>query len=192
MFSTSIYLASQSPRRRELLTQIGIDYELILNDIDETILLNEKPESYVKRLAIEKAKAGQCLSTESKPVLGADTVVVLDNHIMGKPIDEQDAMAMLLSLSGREHQVMTAVALVLGDDIRCEVVITKVTFRTINKQEALNYWQTNEPKDKAGGYGIQGLGAQFVEKVDGCYFAVVGLPLMKTQQMLKSLVSSVS
>jgi septum formation protein len=189
MFSTSIYLASQSPRRRDLLTQIGIDYEVILNEIDESILPNETPESYVKRLATEKAKAGQYLTTENKPVLGADTVVVLDNLVMGKPVDEQHAMAMLLSLSGREHQVMTAVALVLGDEVRCEVVITKVTFRSINKQEALDYWQTNEPKDKAGGYGIQGFGAQFVEKIDGCYFAVVGLPLMKTQQMLKSLVS---
>lgn len=189
MFSTSIYLASQSPRRRDLLTQIGIKYELLSSEIDESILPNEKPKDYVKRLAVEKAKAGKNISTEHKPVLGADTIVVLDNHIMGKPVDEQHAMAMLLSLSGREHQVMTAVALILGDEIRCEVVITTVKFRAINEQEALNYWQTNEPKDKAGGYGIQGIGAQFVENIDGCYFAVVGLPLMKTQEMLKSLIN---
>jgi septum formation protein len=187
--SPSIYLASQSPRRRELLTQIGIEYELLSNDIDETPLKDEKASDYVQRLAIEKARAGQTLATANKPVLGADTIVVVDNKLLGKPLSQQDAMAMLLSLSNRTHQVMTAIAFVQGDKVVSEVVKTQVTFRAINEEEALNYWLSGEPEDKAGGYGIQGLGAQFVEKIDGCYFAVVGLPLMKTQQLLNRLSS---
>jgi len=186
--SPSIYLASQSPRRRELLTQIGIEYELLLNDIDETPLADESAHDYVERLAIAKARAGQLLAVDNKPVLGADTIVVVDKKLLGKPRNKQDAMAMLLSLSNRTHQVMTAIALVQGDDVLSEVVMTQVTFRAINEQEALNYWLSGEPKDKAGGYGIQGLGGQFVEKIDGCYFSVVGLPLMKTQQLLNRLV----
>jgi len=185
--SSSIYLASQSPRRRELLTQIGIEYEILLNEIDETPLANEQADDYVRRLAIEKARAGQQLATEDKPVLGADTIVVIDKQLLGKPSCQQDAMAMLLSLSDRTHQVLTAVALVQGDKVLSEVVTTQVTFRKINEQEALNYWLSGEPKDKAGGYGIQGLGGQFVEKIEGCYFSVVGLPLMKTQQLLNRL-----
>jgi septum formation protein len=187
--SSSIYLASQSPRRRELLTQIGIEYELLSNDIDETPLKDELASDYVQRLAIEKARAGKKLATENKPVLGADTIVVVDNKLLGKPCNEKDAIAMLLSLSNRTHQVMTAVALVQGDQVVSDVVMTNVTFRAINEQEALSYWLSGEPKDKAGGYGIQGLGAQFVEKIEGCYFAVVGLPLMKTQQLLNRLSS---
>lgn len=182
--SESIYLASQSPRRRELLDQIGVQFELLNTDIDETPLDNEAAGDYVKRLAIEKATAGQSIATADKPVLGADTIVVLDNQLLGKPRNKEHAISMLLALSGRQHQVMTAVALVQGDVTVSDVVTTSVTFRTISEQEALNYWDTDEPKDKAGGYGIQGLGAQFVEKIDGCYFAVVGLPLMKTQQLL--------
>jgi len=185
--SSSIYLASQSPRRRELLTQIGIEYEILLNEIDETPLANEQADDYVRRLAIEKARAGQQLATEDKPVLGADTIVVIDKQLLGKPSCQQDAMAMLLSLSDRTHQVLTAVALVHGDKVLSEVSTTQVTFRKINEQEALNYWLSGEPKDKAGGYGIQGLGGQFVEKIEGCYFSVVGLPLMKTQQLLNRL-----
>ena len=187
--SESIYLASQSPRRRELLTQIDIPFELLNADIDESPLDNEAAGDYVKRLAIEKAKAGQLTAIEDKPVLGADTIVVLDKQLLGKPRNKEHAISMLLALAGRQHQVMTAVALVQGDAIVSEVVTTTVTFRSISEQEALNYWDSNEPKDKAGGYGIQGLGAQFVEKIDGCYFAVVGLPLMKTQQLLSKLSS---
>jgi len=185
--SSSIYLASQSPRRRELLTQIGIEYEILLNEIDETPIADEQADDYVRRLAIEKARAGQQLATEDKPVLGADTIVVIDKQLLGKPSCQQDAMAMLLSLSDRTHQVLTAVALVHGDKVLSEVSTTQVTFRKINEQEALNYWLSGEPKDKAGGYGIQGLGGQFVEKIEGCYFSVVGLPLMKTQQLLNRL-----
>ncbi|WP_435275059.1 Maf family protein [Psychrobium sp. nBUS_13] len=185
--SESIYLASQSPRRRELLDQIGIQFELLSADIDETPLDNEAAGDYVKRLAIEKATAGQLTAMANKPVLGADTIVVLDNQLLGKPRNKEHAISMLLALAGRQHQVMTAVALVQRDVIVSDVVTTTVTFRSISEQEALNYWDSEEPKDKAGGYGIQGLGAQFVEKIDGCYFAVVGLPLMKTQQLLSKL-----
>lgn len=185
--SESIYLASQSPRRRELLDQIGIEFELLSAEIDETPLDNEAAGDYVKRLAIEKAKAGQAIAMANKPVLGADTIVVLDNQLLGKPRNKDHAINMLLALAGRQHQVMTAVALVQGDVVVSEVVTTAVTFRLISEQEALNYWDSEEPKDKAGGYGIQGLGGQFVEKIDGCYFAVVGLPLMKTQQLLSKL-----
>lgn len=188
--SASIYLASQSPRRRELLEQINISYELLSASIDETPLDNEAAADYVKRLAVEKARAGQAVAAEEKPVLGADTIVVLDDKLLGKPRDKEDAISTLMALSGRQHQVMTAVALVQGDKVVCDVVTTAVTFRTISEQEALNYWHCGEPKDKAGGYGIQGLGAQFVEKIDGCYFAVVGLPLMKTQQLLTALLST--
>ncbi|MGB0833968.1 MAG: Maf family protein [Psychrobium sp.] len=188
--SASIYLASQSPRRRELLEQINISYELLSASIDETPLDNEAAADYVKRLAVEKARAGQAVAAENKPVLGADTIVVLDDKLLGKPRDKEDAISTLMALGGRQHQVMTAVALVQGDKVVCDVVTTTVTFRTISEQEALNYWHSGEPKDKAGGYGIQGLGAQFVEKIDGCYFAVVGLPLMKTQQLLTALSST--
>ncbi|OIQ46865.1 MAG: septum formation inhibitor Maf [Gammaproteobacteria bacterium MedPE] len=185
--SESIYLASQSPRRRELLEQIGIEFEVLRAEIDETPLDNEAAGDYVKRLAIEKAKAGQAIAMANKPVLGADTIVVLDDQLLGKPRNKDHAISMLLALAGRQHQVMTAVALVQGDVVVSDVVTTAVTFRIISEQEALNYWDSEEPKDKAGGYGIQGLGAQFVEKIDGCYFAVVGLPLMKTQQLLSKL-----
>lgn len=187
--SHSIYLASQSPRRRELLSQIGIEFECIVADIDETPLSNENASDYVKRLAIAKARAGQQQATIIKPILGSDTIVVRDDALLGKPKDQQDAMAMLLSLSNRSHKVMTAVAIIQNDIVMCDVATTHVTFRDISEQEALNYWLSGEPKDKAGGYGIQGLGAQFVEKINGCYFSVVGLPLMKTQQMLNSLQS---
>ncbi|MCG7532363.1 Maf family nucleotide pyrophosphatase [Psychrobium sp. MM17-31] len=188
--SASIYLASQSPRRRELLEQINIGYELLSASIDETPLDNEAAADYVKRLAVEKARAGQAFATENKPVLGADTIVVIDEKLLGKPRDQEHAISMLMALSNRQHQVMTAVALVLDDEVVCDVVTTSVTFRAISEQEALNYWHSGEPKDKAGGYGIQGLGGQFVEKIDGCYFAVVGLPLMKTQQLIAELLST--
>lgn len=190
--SHSIYLASQSPRRRELLTQIGVEFELLSASIDETPLDNEPAAAYVERLAMEKARAGQALAKQVKPILGADTIVVLDDKLLGKPKDKRDGIAMLLALAGREHQVMTAVAIVQAEQVVSEVVTTKVRFRSITEQEALNYWRSDEPKDKAGGYGIQGLGAQFVEKIDGCYFAVVGLPLMKTQALLNRLSSLVN
>lgn len=181
-----LYLASGSPRRRELLTQIGVPFTAISADIDETPLPLESPSAYVERLARGKAEAGRnAVSSEASCcVLGADTAVVLDGKILGKPVDEADACAMLKMLSGREHQVLTAIALLDLD--RCEslVVTSLVRFREISTDEAAAYWTSGEPRDKAGGYGIQGLGAVFVAGLTGSYSAVVGLPLCETAQLL--------
>ena len=186
---TSLYLASGSPRRRELLTQIGVPFSTVSAAIDETPLVNEAATAYVERLAREKARAGYKHVTASPPgddfcVLGADTAVVLDGQILGKPVDEADALAMLMALSGREHEVLTAIALM--DATRCEtrVVSSAVRFRNISTQEAARYWASGEPLDKAGGYAIQGLGAVFVSGLEGSYSAVVGLPVCETAELL--------
>ena len=183
--SNAIYLASKSPRRRELLSQIDIDFELIEIDVDETAQTAESAADYVRRLAIEKAQAGLLNSDGLRPVLGADTIVVLGEKILGKPIDKKDGVAMLLSLSNRSHQVMTAIAVATHKELRSDVVISDVTFREITPQEAEVYWCTNEPADKAGGYGIQGYAGKFVKNINGSYFAVVGLPLLETEQLLQ-------
>jgi len=181
-----LYLASGSARRRELLTQIGVPFTAISADIDETPLTHESPAAYVERLARSKAEAGRAAVASDAPfcVLGADTAVVLDGKILGKPVDEDDACAMLKMLSGCEHQVLTAIALLDFD--RCEslVVTSQVRFREISPDEAAAYWASGEPRDKAGGYGIQGLGAVFVAGLTGSYSAVVGLPLCETAQLL--------
>ncbi|MBV4460319.1 Maf-like protein [Pseudomonas sp. COR58] len=181
-----LYLASGSPRRRELLTQIGVPFTAVSADIDETPSPHETPSAYVERLARGKAEAGRRAvgSSDGGCVLGADTAVVLDGKILGKPVDEADACAMLMMLSGREHEVLTAIALV--EDGRCEsqVVRSRVRFRAIGQTEAVAYWASGEPRDKAGGYGIQGLGAVFVAGLDGSYSAVVGLPLCETAELL--------
>ena len=186
---TSLYLASGSPRRRELLAQIGVPFSTVSAAIDETPLVNEAATAYVERLAREKARAGYKHVTASPPgddfcVLGADTAVVLDGQILGKPVDEADALAMLMALSGREHEVLTAIALM--DATRCEtrVVSSAVRFRNISTQEAARYWASGEPLDKAGGYAIQGLGAVFVSGLEGSYSAVVGLPVCETAELL--------
>ncbi|MBT2337942.1 MULTISPECIES: Maf family protein [Pseudomonas] len=181
-----LYLASGSPRRRELLTQIGVRFTAINADIDETPLDQESPSAYVERLACGKAEAGRrALPTEADGcVLGADTAVVLDGQILGKPLDQSDALAMLMSLSGREHEVLTAIAVLEGQRCESRVVRSRVRFRAISEPEAAAYWASGEPRDKAGGYGIQGLGAVFVAALEGSYSAVVGLPLCETAQLL--------
>ena len=181
-----LYLASGSPRRRELLTQIGVPFSAISADIDETPLIHESPSAYVERLARGKAVAGRraVLSAAECCVLGADTAVVLDGKILGKPVDEADACAMLMMLSGREHEVMTAIALLDGERCESRVVRSQVRFRNISPEEAAAYWVSGEPRDKAGGYGIQGLGAVFVAQLNGSYSAVVGLPLCETAELL--------
>ncbi|MBW0235490.1 MULTISPECIES: Maf family protein [Pseudomonas] len=186
---TLLYLASGSPRRRELLTQIGVPFSTVSAAIDETPLPNESPVAYVERLAREKARAGREQLLMSPPasafcVLGADTTVVLNERILGKPIDEADALAMLMALSGREHEVLTAIAIL--DEGRCEtrVVRSSVRFRNISKQEASLYWASGEPRDKAGGYAVQGLAAVFVSGLNGSYSAVVGLPVCETAELL--------
>ncbi|WP_311971661.1 nucleoside triphosphate pyrophosphatase [Pseudomonas baltica] len=182
-----IYLASGSPRRRELLTQIGVPFVPLSAAIDETPLPGEAPADYVARLALGKAIAGFAsvpADARQGVVLGADTAVIVDTRILGKPVDRADALAMLASLSGREHQVLTAVA--LFDGTRSEVVnvSAQVRFRVFEPAEAQAYWASGEPVDKAGGYAIQGLGAVFVTSLQGSYSAVVGLPLCETAALL--------
>lgn len=182
----TLYLASGSPRRRELLAQIGVPHVTLIASIDETALPGEAASAYVERLAREKALAG--LASLEQPdgacVLGADTAVVLDGHILGKPAGRAEALATLALLSGREHEVLTAIA--LADASRCEarVVSSRVRFRAIPPAEREAYWASGEPADKAGSYAIQGLGAVFVSHVQGSYSAVVGLPLLETAEML--------
>ncbi|OPG71065.1 septum formation inhibitor Maf [Pseudomonas ogarae] len=181
-----LYLASGSPRRRELLTQIGVLFTAIGADIDETPQDHETPSAYVERLARGKAEAGRRALDAGMDgcVLGADTAVVLDGRILGKPVDQADSMTMLLSLSGREHEVLTAIAILDGQRCESRVVRSLVRFRSITEQEAAAYWASGEPRDKAGGYGIQGLGAVFVAGLEGSYSAVVGLPLCETAELL--------
>lgn len=185
-----LFLASGSPRRRELLVQIGVPFVTLGVEIDETPLADESPHAYVERLARGKADAG-LLHLANDPeystacVLGADTAVVLDGRILGKPADQADALAMLAALSNREHEVLTAIAVV--DEQHCEtrVVSSRVRFRSISSEEARAYWASGEPQDKAGSYGIQGLGAVFVEQLSGSYSAVVGLALCETAEILQ-------
>ncbi|AMB84341.1 septum formation protein Maf [Pseudomonas agarici] len=184
-----LYLASGSPRRRELLTQIGVPFTVISADIDETPLADESAAAYVERLARGKAAAGGSLLVSAQApvpfcVLGADTAVVLDGKILGKPLDEAAAVATLLALSDREHEVLTAIALLDGDRCESRVVRSLVKFRTIKIEEASAYWASSEPCDKAGSYAIQGLAAVFVENLHGSYSGVVGLPVCETAELL--------
>ncbi|UQS91448.1 Maf-like protein [Pseudomonas chlororaphis subsp. piscium] len=183
----SLYLASGSPRRRELLTQIGVPFTAISADIDETPLPDENPVAYVERLARDKAAAGYALIADDPSaacVLGADTAVVLDGRILGKPLDQADAQSMLMALSDREHEVLTAIAVLDGQRCESRVVRSLVRFRAISDDEAARYWASGEPRDKAGGYGIQGLAAVFVAGLNGSYSAVVGLPVCETAELL--------
>jgi len=181
----ALFLASASPRRRELLTQIGVPFELLSITLDETPLPAERPEAYVQRLAREKALAGwAAVGDDSVAVLGADTTVVIDERILGKPADRAEGLLMLESLSDREHHVLTAVALATRDACEMRLVTSRVRFRRIERAEAEAYWASGEPCDKAGGYAIQGWGAVFVAELRGSYSAVVGLPLCETAQLL--------
>jgi len=182
----SLYLASGSPRRRELLTQIGVPFTVVSAAIDETPLTNETPASYVERLARGKAAAGRAALAEATGacVLGADTAVILDGQILGKPLDQADALAMLLALSDREHEVLTAIVLIDGQRCETRLVSSRGRFRKISADEATTYWHSGEPQDKAGGYAIQGLAAVFVAGLNGSYSAVVGLPVCETAELL--------
>ena len=181
---TDLILASASPRRRELLQQIGVRLQALAVDLDESMLAGEVADVFVRRLACEKAEAGFRRSGAGLPTLGSDTVVVLDGRVMGKPQGRDQGIEMLLSLSGKRHQVMTGVAVTDGQRTLSDVVVTDVVFNEISKSEAEHYWETGEPCDKAGGYGIQGLGAVFVRHISGSYTAVVGLPLSETAALL--------
>lgn len=179
-----VILASQSPRRLELLQQIGVCPEVYPAHIDETPLSDESPEDYVNRLARSKAESVAQHFTGSL-VIGSDTSVVIDQHILGKPESRDHFFTMFKRLSGAKHQVMTAVAVTDGQQTRSEVVITQVSFYPINEEEIERYWLSGEPQDKAGGYGIQGLGALFVKEIQGSYSAVVGLPIAETSKILE-------
>lgn len=183
---SQLYLASSSPRRRELLAQIGLPFHIVPASIDESLQDGESATAYVERLARGKALAGLHFLAQRADVcvLGADTAVVLDGHILGKPADRAEALAMLQALSGREHEVLTAVAVANRDRCEARVVSSRVTFRAVSMEEAERYWETGEPHDKAGGYAIQGLAAVFVSRVEGSYSAVVGLPLCETAALL--------
>jgi len=184
---SELILASASPRRAEILQQIGVDFQIAPADIDETPMRQESPVDYVQRMAQEKTQhVINSIAGSSTIVLGADTSVVLGYKIYGKPKNQQEGMAMLAALSGKTHQVLTAVA--MGNKQRCvlELSATDVKFRELDPKECLDYWNTGEPLDKAGGYAIQGLGAVFVEKISGSFSGVVGLPIEQTAQLLQT------
>ncbi len=179
-----LHLASQSPRRSELLTQIGVVHRIITVDVDETPHRGEQPEEYVMRLACEKALAGQAaLNIDHPLVLAADTSVVVEGQILGKPEDREHALKMMRQLSNRSHWVFSGVALA-GDNINSSISASRVTFCKITPEQALAYWNSAEPADKAGGYGIQGLGSIFITRIEGSFSGVMGLPLFETAQLL--------
>ena len=180
-----IILASGSPRRQELLQQLGVSFRQQVADIDEIRGHNESAQDYVARLALEKARAVRDQSgNDELPVLGADTTVVLEGKVLGKPRDRAHAREMLQLLSGRRHEVLSAVALVGASEEVC-VNQSSVWFRTLSAEEIDDYWRTGEPRDKAGAYAIQGLGAIFIKRLEGSYSGVMGLPLYETAQLLQ-------
>lgn len=185
----SIYLASRSPRRRELLLQMGVDFSVINPDIDESVLENELPLDYVSRIARLKAEAGRklLLSADRKPVLAADTAVVIDKTILGKPQNDLQAASMLKMLSGKTHQVMTAIALTSSDQLQTAVSVNDVRFAELNEKEIHWYINTKEGVDKAGGYAVQGQAALFIERIEGSYSGIMGLPIRETGQLLSKM-----
>jgi septum formation protein len=183
-----VYLASASPRRRELLRQIGVAYRLVPVEVDERPLRGESPSGYVARLALAKARAGveeTRARRQPHPVLGADTAVVVDGAILGKPRDREEGLTMLSRLSDREHRVLSAVALATATRDAVKIRESQVRFRELTRAECLAYWDSGEPLDKAGGYGIQGLAAAFVAELRGSYSGVIGLPLFETAELLR-------
>jgi nucleoside triphosphate pyrophosphatase len=193
----SLYLASRSPRRRELLTQIGVRFHLLMFrsradsvvEVSEAVLEGETPRAYVERVALAKVEAGwkrlMQRNLPRAPVLAADTTVALEGRILGKPADRADAARMLGALSGREHEVLTAVALKYDDRIEADLSVTTVRFRDLAEDEIRQYVATGEADDKAGAYAIQGRAAQFIADVRGSYSGVVGLPLYETAQIIE-------
>ena len=193
-----IYLASQSPRRRDLLKQIGIRFQILLlrvdqrriPDVDESPHANETASDYVQRICRAKAVAAWetllLRNMPHAPVLAADTAIALDNKIIGKPRDKKDATAILRSLSGRKHQVFTVVAVIMQERIEMRLSITEVTFGELSDERIQHYILANEGHDKAGAYAIQGIAGAFVQRIEGSYSAVVGLPLHETAELLHS------
>ena len=195
MTNPELYLASSSPRRRELLQQIGIKFELVPGlDVDESLHVEETAEQYVVRLAHEKAMAGfyKTFKTERDrspymlPVLGADTCIVLEDKILGKPACREEGISMLQSLSGRSHQVLTAICLFDGKLEQQFLSTSTVEFKKLELEEIVSYWESGEPVDKAGAYAIQGFAAKFISNLQGSYSGVVGLPLYELSEMLRT------
>ena len=187
-----LVLASASPRRRELLAQAGYSFTVDAADVDESPRMGEKPDAYVLRLAVEKAQAIFARraaldegSNDPLIVLGADTSVVLDEEILGKPTDASDARRMLQRLSGRTHRVLTGIAAVTSVGVVSDVETTEVVFAEISSQELDAYCATSEPLDKAGAYGIQGYAARWIPRIDGCYFNVMGLPIARVVKLIE-------
>jgi len=197
----SIYLASRSPRRRELLSQIGVRFHLLLfrarpdsePEVNEDVLPGEMPGAYVERVARAKAEAGWKRLTQRNlpraPVLAADTTVAIEGRILGKPADRADAAQMLAVLSGGRHEVLTAVAVKYDHQLECALSVTQVRFRALGAEEIRAYVATGESDDKAGAYAIQGRAAQFVAEIHGSYSGVMGLPLYETAQVIEKILS---
>jgi septum formation protein len=197
MIDPRIYLASRSPRRRDLLTQVGVRFDLLLfraapredEEVSEAWLPGETPEAYVQRVARAKAVFGASLIAQrpivARPVLAADTTLDLDGEIIGKPRDEADATAILTRLSGRHHRVLTAIAMARGERVESRLSISEVRFRALTAEEIRRYVHSGEPMDKAGAYGIQGRAAMFIEEIHGSHSGIVGLPLCETTLLLR-------
>ncbi|APS58131.1 Maf family protein [Piscirickettsia salmonis] len=196
--SAQLYLASTSPRRRELLRQLNLSFDTLDPNIDESIQSNERAEDYVLRMAREKARvafdrldashtsySSNTNSDVSPIVLAADTAVICDQDILGKPVHQQQGQAMLNQLSGRSHWVYSAVTCMSTERLESVLVKSKVYFRTLTRQEIVDYWQTGEPEGKAGGYAIQGVAAIFIERLEGSFSAVMGLPLFEVNALLE-------
>jgi septum formation protein len=182
--SLQLYLASRSPRRGQLLTQLKLRFEVLPGDIDETPAPGQAADNYVLAMARGKAQAGARHAKADLPVLGADTEVVVDGRILGKPADRAHGLEMLRRLSGRAHQVFSGVAIHQGHRLETALSITEVAFGEITADQAAAYWDSGEPADKAGGYAIQGLGAMFIREIRGSYSGVMGLPLYETAALL--------
>jgi septum formation protein len=180
----SLVLASQSPRRAELLGKLGLAFDVRPADIDESYIDHEMPADHAERLAREKALT-IALGDPDAVVIGSDTIVVLGSDVLGKPRDSDEAVQMLLRLSGREHEVYTGVAVAHGGRVESELERVRVRFRQLDRSDCEAYVATGEPMDKAGAYGIQGFGSALVEAVDGDYFAVMGLPVVRTLKLLE-------
>ena len=180
--AVQLILASQSPRRASLLDSINVRFRIQPADIDESVQVDEPVVDYVRRMAREKAES---LGAQDAPVLAADTTVVCNECIFGKPRDKHHAMEMLAGLSGNTHQVLTALYLVNGETCHSILSVSQVKFRILSKFELENYWHTGEPADKAGAYAIQGIGAIFVERIEGSHSGIMGLPLCETEALLR-------
>ena len=186
---TALYLASGSPRRRELLALLDVPFEVLKTEVEEQRQPEESAQEYVLRLAQDKARAGVMVAPQDLPVLGVDTIVVLNGQVLEKPRDAEHAQQILSALSGQQHQVITAVSLSDRQDVLSVMVVTDVTFRVLSQFEISKYIATGEPMDKAGAYGIQGKGGCFVRTITGSYHAVVGLPLVETHELLSNFIA---